>query len=279
MSDVIEAGRCLNCNAPLHGPFCGACGQRAVPPDPTVRELAGDAWHELTGYDGRIMATLRGLGRPGFLTREYIAGRRAQYLPPVRIYFIVSVLYFLIAAAAPEIGDGGVRIDVTDSDRGSLNLTEEDRKQLLAEVETAAWYVRPMLRSILVDPAGFRARMFTILPRVAFALLPVFAAIVFVFYRRQHFPTALVFAVHLHVFAFIVFGVSEAAKFSYSETIAGIVGVIMLAIFVIYALRSFRSVFGGSWPMTLIKAVSIASLYLVASIPAFIVMFVWASFW
>lgn len=279
MSDVMEAGRCLNCNAPLHGPFCGACGQRAVPPDPTVRELAGDAWHELTGYDGRIMATLRGLGRPGFLTREYIAGRRAQYLPPVRIYFIVSVLYFLIAAAAPEIGDGGVRIDVTDSDRGSLNLTEEDRKQLLAEVETAAWYVRPMLRSILVDPAGFRARMFTILPRVAFALLPVFAAIVFVFYRRQHFPTALVFAVHLHVFAFIVFGVSEAAKFSYSETIAGIVGVIMLAIFVIYALRSFRSVFGGSWPMTLIKAVSIASLYLVASIPAFIVMFVWASFW
>ena len=56
MSDVVEAGRCLNCNAPLHGPFCGACGQRAVPPDPTVRELAGDAWNELTGYDGRIMA-------------------------------------------------------------------------------------------------------------------------------------------------------------------------------------------------------------------------------
>jgi len=63
VTDLPDAGRCLNCGAPLHGTFCAACGQRAVPRHPTVRELGGDAWHELSGYGGRIMATIRGLGR------------------------------------------------------------------------------------------------------------------------------------------------------------------------------------------------------------------------
>src|SRR5262245_46317289 len=94
---------CLNCGEPLRGSFCSACGQRVVPPDPSVAELAGDAWEELSGYDGRIAATFRGLLHPGFLTREYVAGRRARYLSPLRLYLSVSVLYFLIAASTPAI--------------------------------------------------------------------------------------------------------------------------------------------------------------------------------
>jgi hypothetical protein len=92
---------CLNCGAALHGQFCAACGQRAVPPDPSVAELAGDAWREQSGYDGRIAATVRGLLRPGYLTREYLAGRRKRYLSPVRLYLIVSVMYFVVAASTP----------------------------------------------------------------------------------------------------------------------------------------------------------------------------------
>ena len=99
MSELPGAGRCLNCGAPLYGSFCAECGQRDVPPHPTARELAGDAWQELSGYDGRIMATIRGLLRPGFLTREYVEGRRAGYLPPVRVgflYLLSSVPAFIV---------------------------------------------------------------------------------------------------------------------------------------------------------------------------------------
>jgi hypothetical protein len=286
MTDVSEAGRCLNCSAPLHGAFCGACGQRAVPPDPTVRELAGDAWNELTGYDGRFMATLRGVMRPGFLTREYLNGRRRNYLPPVRVYLVVSVLYFVIAASAPDIdsdrqaanvaGPGNMRIGITRTNSGGL-LSDADRQELLKEHDTAPWYLRPMMRSVLEDPGAFRTRLFTIMPRVFFALVPVFAAIVVLFYRRHHFPTALVFALHVHVFAFVVFAFSEAAKYTYSEVFAAVVSVTALVLVVIYVLRAFRAVFGGSWPITLAKAVSIGFLYAVASLPAFIVLFVWAS--
>ena len=77
--------RCLNCGADLHGAFCADCGQRAVPANPTIAELAGDAWQELSGYDGRIAATFKGLLRPGLLTVDYLQGRRARYLSPIRL--------------------------------------------------------------------------------------------------------------------------------------------------------------------------------------------------
>lgn len=260
--------------------FCAACGQRAVPPNPTVRELAGDAWHELSGYDGRIMSTIRGLLRPGFLTREYLAGRRAQYLPPVRVYLIVSVVYFLVAASAPELdgradGPGGLRVTISGDDGGPIS--DEEREQMRAELNESPWFLRPMLRAMLEDPAGFRQRLFTVMPRVSFALLPVFAAIVTLFFRGRNFPAALVFAVHLHAFAFIVFTVPEALKFSGTNHLVEWIGAVVAVAFVVYALKSVRTVFGGGWPSTLIKAAGIAFVYLVASIPAFIVMFLWAS--
>lgn len=280
-----ELTSCLNCGAPLHGAFCAACGQRAVPPHPTVRDLAGDAWHELTGYDGRIMATIRGLARPGFLTREYIEGRRAHYLPPVRVYLIVSVVYFVVAAAAPNIdsrrsandltGPGGIRISV-DEPAGGPELSDQDRAEMPDDLESAPWFVRPMIRA-MEDPEGFRARLFTIVPRVFFALLPIFAAIVAMFYRRRTFPTSLVFAVHVHAFAFLVFMVSEAAKHTRSEIFAGAVAVVAAVTFTVYVLRALRAVFGGRWLTTVAKAFGIGFVYMVVSVAAIIFAVLWAS--
>ena len=256
-----------------------------MPSDPTVTELAGDAWQELSGYDGRIAATLRGILRPGFLTNEYIRGRRAHYLPPVRVYLTVSVIYFLLSAGAPQLpspgvvtGPGGLRISVSQTgDRNGIPMTDADRAELLKDLERAPWFLKPMLKATADDPAAFRARIFTVMPRVFFALLPVFAAIVAVFYRGRRFPTALVFAVHVHAFAYLIFAVSEAAKYSGIPILAAVVAFVATITFAIYALRSLRAVFGGSWPKTIAKAAGIGVVYLFAAIPAFFIMLVWAS--
>lgn len=281
-----DAGRCLNCGADLHGAFCGACGQRSVPADPTVSELAGDAWQELSGYDGRVAETFRGLLRPGRLTIDYIEGRRARYLSPVRLYLTVSVIYFVLSAAAPDIssrsdntvtGPGGLQIGLTQPGVGSRMLSEEDRAAVLKDIEGAPWFIRPMLRSIAEDQDGFRARLFTIMPRVFFGMLPVFAAIVALFYRGRRFPTALVFAAHLHAFAFLIFSFSEAAKFSKVPVLAAAIGLVAIVVFVAYALRSFRAVYGGSWPKTIFKAAAIGFAYSLAAVPAFLIILIWAS--
>src|SRR5437868_5242043 len=75
--------QCLNCQAPLQGAFCSDCGQRAVPPHPTLRELVGDAFAEFSGWDGKFAATVRALVRkPGELTRQWLDGRRVHFISP-----------------------------------------------------------------------------------------------------------------------------------------------------------------------------------------------------
>jgi len=284
MAEGDLAGRCLNCNGRLSGPFCASCGQRAIPPNPTIAELTGDAWQELSGYDGRILATVRGLLRPGHLTLEYIAGRRAHYLPPLRVYLAVSVLYFVLAASAPQMGRqnaaevnaGGVRIGFSGSQPAEA-LSVEDRAELLAQLNQAPFWLRPMLRSVLEDPAGFRSRIFTNMPRVFFAMLPVFAAIVSVFYRGRNFPVSLVFAAHLHAFAFVAFGVSELAKFTRSEGVAVTVSSVALALLTAYVLLAFRRVYGGGWLAIAVKGAAIGVVYALASIPFFILMIAMAA--
>ena len=134
-----------------------------------------------------------------------------------------------------------------------------------------------MLRAVATDPIGFRARVMTIMPRVFFALLPVFAVIVACFYRGRRFPTSLVFAVHLHAFAFTAFTLSEAAKLTGSIGFEVAVSGVMTVVFAAYALLALRTVFGGSWPITVVKAAAIGVVYLIASLPAFAIILAWAS--
>ena len=277
-------GRCLNCEAELSGPFCAVCGQRAVPPDPTVKELAGDAWQELTGYDGRIAATIRGLLHPGRLTIEYLRGHRATYLPPVRVYLIASLVYFVVAAAAPPTpsrragevtGPVGIRLGLWST--SNPDLTDDDRAELIKSVESAPVLLRPMLRKVAEDPDSLRGQLFTTMPRVFFAMLPVFAAIVALFYRGRRFPTHLVFAAHVHAFAFVVLTAAEAVKFSRNDIVQAVVGVVVMVMVLGYGARALRAVYGGGWVPTLARAAGIGFIYLVASIPAFIIILTWAA--
>lgn len=93
----IPAARCRNCGAALTGPFCSACGQREQSRIVSLGSLVKDAVGDLYHVDSRVWRTLRALvTKPGFLTVEFLAGRRARYLPPFRLYLVVSVFLFLL---------------------------------------------------------------------------------------------------------------------------------------------------------------------------------------
>src|SRR5262245_65267106 len=94
-TDAVAVRRCLNCSSILNGPFCAACGQRDVPPHPSIRELMGEAISEFWGWDGRFVQTFRTLfTRPGDLTRQVASGRRARFISPVRLYLVASLASF-----------------------------------------------------------------------------------------------------------------------------------------------------------------------------------------
>ena len=94
---------CLNCGAELQGQYCGTCGQRARNRLISLWELLQDAFGDLFEIDSRLWRTLVPLLiRPGRLTRDYLEGRRARYMPPFRMYLVLSVIFFVVAFFDPQ---------------------------------------------------------------------------------------------------------------------------------------------------------------------------------
>lgn len=278
--DVPEwVTRCLNCHALLTGRFCANCGQRAVPPHPTARELAGDAIAELSGWDGKLVRTLHALIlRPGELTRAVVTGQRARYVSPVRVYLTCSLLYFLFAALAPlppveAEFDVGVGVGAGESTPGEralakamLNglgaLTPEERADADGEIASQPWIVRPMLRAMAEDFRGVRQRAIAVMPRALFVLIPALAAILMVFHRGKPFPDHLYFAVHLQAFVFLALSLVTLAQSAKSLVVLGLVQLAMGAVILWYAMVAQRRVYGGTWPATALKTTGVGVIYL-----------------
>jgi hypothetical protein len=299
-----RASACLNCGAPLTGPFCADCGQRDIPPYPSVRELVVDAASEFSGWDGRLATTLRDLvRRPGMLTHEFLEGRRVRYISPLRLYLMASVVYFLLAASAPEVrresGKAvflGLHVVTTTTDdektasrpeqvanvaRESLEkqraLRPEEKAAALENIARAPAVMRPFLRRSVEDPGGLKRGLIETMPRMLFVLLPIFAGVLALFYRGRKYPEHLYFAIHLHAFIFLALGVVELLKFTRSPILVACAGFAALVWIPIYATLAFRRLYGGSLSRTLMKEVAIGVIYSVTAAAGFVIMIYWVS--
>ena len=87
---------CMNCNVPLTGPYCHICGQK----DDDLRRpfwtFLQALLDDIFSSDSRLIKSLILLVLvPGGLTLAYVQGRRAAYVPPIRAYLVMSIVFFL----------------------------------------------------------------------------------------------------------------------------------------------------------------------------------------
>ncbi len=97
---LIERGGrialCPNCAAPLTGAFCATCGQPCETHRRSVLHLLHDFFKDIASFDSRILRTAQALMlRPGELPLAFREGRTQRYVPAVRLYLFVSLLFFL----------------------------------------------------------------------------------------------------------------------------------------------------------------------------------------
>ena len=276
------ATACLNCGAALSGPFCSQCGQNAAPPHPSVHELAHDALEQFAHWDGKVGATLRCLiARPGALTCDVLAGRRARYVSPLRLYLTCSVVYFLLSASAPS-GAGNFNVSVQRPGGSSnvrvvgpgVQLTDQERAEALASVDKAPRLIRPLAHRALEDPRGLQRDMLATLPKVLFALLPVFAGILALFLS----PAALRGAPLSPCICTPSCSspcVGPLARFVRWQPLEIVVGVAVLLWIPVYAHLAFHRVYGSAHVATALKETGIGVLYALASIPAILIAAIW----
>jgi hypothetical protein len=111
---------CLNCETKVVGRYCHKCGQENLEPKETVWHLIQHFFNDITHFDGKFFDTVKYLiRRPGFLSLEYMRGRRMSYLNPIRMYVFTSAIFFIIlySITKPEDMAKGMGKDKPDKEQ------------------------------------------------------------------------------------------------------------------------------------------------------------------
>jgi hypothetical protein len=273
---------CRNCGAGFlpPGEFCAACGQRAIDPDPTLRELVHELAEQFLQWDGRLGTTFRLLvTQPGALTTEYIAGRRVRYLSPLRLYLTCSVLFFFLAALVPESPTIETRGGSVQAQARSTRVTENDSTEISAALDTLATRARWMgdVWSAHVHEAIRRrgevsSAVTAYIPRMMFVLVPVFAALIGLVYRSRarRYPQHLAFALHAHAFLYLALVVMLAGRLTTSDAVRTSLELLLMALIAIYFTRALRHVYGGSPQSAILRAGAVSLSYFVTFVSAMV---------
>ncbi|MEI9885061.1 MAG: DUF3667 domain-containing protein [Rhizomicrobium sp.] len=91
-----RTGNCANCTHTLVGPYCAICGQPTKTRRRSIRGLVHDFFLDLINFDSRILRTGRALLlEPGELPKAFREGRTVPYVPSIRLYLFVSLIFFV----------------------------------------------------------------------------------------------------------------------------------------------------------------------------------------
>jgi hypothetical protein len=297
----VPAARCENCGAPLAGKYCGACGQRREAPVHSLWHFTQLATEDLTHADSRLWHTLAALlFKPGHLTSEFLIGRRARYLPPVRLYLVLSVLFFLLAS---WLQPRGFVVLQFDTDKGTTEykavplekgqelpgLTARPGETPEQRAERACKdtqyngpgdrWIGPALprvcRKVVADwtTGGHQLRESFLhnVPRAMFLFLPLLAAVMMLMYwrPRHYYVEHLLLFLHNHALVFIVLGLVLAwSRLGFHIPGLGLATFLYLAW---YMYRSMRVVYRQG-PLLTVSKLTVLSLFYLAFAMALLVV-------
>ena len=88
--------KCKNCGCEKIEKFCPECGQSFQELNPSLFDVIKLLLGDFFSFDSKIYKTLKLLlFKPGFLSKEYILGKRARYVYPSRLYIFLSIICFM----------------------------------------------------------------------------------------------------------------------------------------------------------------------------------------
>jgi hypothetical protein len=222
--------QCRNCQTTLDNAYCSSCGQRDLDLERPIWGLIGDVLKETLEIDGRAAVSIKTLFRhPGKLTAEFLAGRRRTYTSPLRLYLVISISFFVLVAWLARSG---------------ILLEPGQDPSFDAAVQ-----------------AGFLAND---LPLLMFVLLPIFALLLKIVFSRRLYFDHLIFSLHLHSAAYVLFAVMlPLEKLADRHLALLLLQALGLAALVAYFVIALRRVYRPTWLAVSWKSVAVIFAYMV----------------
>jgi len=292
---------CRNCGADAPGAYCPSCGQETTLRMPKATTFLREAAGRYVAFDGRMWRTLFALAfRPGFLTREYLAGRRKRYVRPSRLVLVLAIVLFAVARLIAE-PDGMVRVGAevpADAEKKAAVVQLDDEPMKIA-VGPSGLSFDPALNVSLTGTGVFGERferhiaafnrldrdqkvreivngMLRFGPYAMIAMLPAFALLVQLVYlgransyreRPRRYAEHLVYGAHSHAFVALALALMIVAPFA-------IVTVAIALWAVVWLFASMHAVYGGRWSGTIVRGIVVTTVYVVLFVVAVLTLLV-----
>jgi hypothetical protein len=278
MSDAITATRhCPNCDHRLApwDRYCSQCGQHAQNHAPTLWEFVHEWIAHYVAAEGVLWKSLWALMlRPGFLTLEYLKGRRRRYVLPLRLVLTLGLVFFLLVkwvGGEEEVVQIGPKPPVAastspaaSSPKAAPPAAEPESYEPTVVVRHAPAWLRPRLEradaAFYRDPKAFNEKlaqsMLAMAPYAILVSIPAYAGLLKLLYwaRRRTYGEHFVFAMHLHAFWYgcLLLVLVPSGLLTFSVWLWSNV----------YPVLALRRVHGGPWWSVLLRAAILAGLHL-----------------
>jgi hypothetical protein len=227
--------------------------------------MVADAADELFNLDTRFARTLWPLlTRPGLVTAEYLSGRRAAHVPPLRTYLIAAVVFFGLFSVFPTKSPP-VYVSTAGTPEAARARSAAGNKVTI-ELPEHVWFGDQRFQEVRVraraNPEGFALAAYRNIPCAFFLFLPLFALLLKLLYWKQgYYFEHLVFALYYQAFLFLTFVLYFVVGW-----LPGVLSEPLRVALILWPLAyvpmALRRVYGGSRITTGFKAVPLAVLYL-----------------
>ena len=128
MKHIEKSDFCLNCNQALaEENYCPNCGQLNNAAKPTAGQLFYEALENLFAFDSKFYLSIWPLLRwPGQLSLDVVAGQRAKFLPPIRLFLLITIIMLALYSLSERIGRSWNDIEHLKKNEETIFVTNAD---------------------------------------------------------------------------------------------------------------------------------------------------------
>ncbi|MCI0717203.1 MAG: DUF3667 domain-containing protein [Chlorobi bacterium] len=244
MNESNTIQNCLNCVAVLYENYCPSCGQKKIDTsDRSLKAFFTHFFNEFFNWDSKFFSSVKYvLTRPGYLTREYINGRMASYISPIKLYLCMSLVTFLISTQVVSDQYSEMELDKSGTDNVFADWVSEIRVSKDIQEETFK--------------ASFNSELNDKLPIYVIIMVFLFSLPLKIVEHKRFYVEHLVFS--LHFFTFVLFCITIDTFLSLIDDDITFISVFLIPF--IYLLIAFKRVYKQNWIITIFET-GIFSVY------------------